>query len=247
MHSRKKTPVAVLRLELGLTVDEFAALIGKSISAVTSLETGRLALSPDTALVIATETGVALDWLLDGNPKEKPYVIEPRNGPRERYTRELFEKIQAAKSKGPQELPNDLKFTLAINTICPWISVLYKASKDGQLDLAVYLMGKAIDELAERFGKDDEAVLQATEKVRIKVGDEEYMIVDWYGKKLGIFSSPEAREKRAKGQAAFEASKEEPPKSSPLPPSIGNAHRGGARKSASPRHRRRDVPASVKR
>ena len=52
-------------------------------------------------------------------------------------------------------------------------------------------------QLAERFGKDDEAVLQANEKTRIAIGDEQYMLTNILGR-LGLFSSPETREKRAK-------------------------------------------------
>jgi transcriptional regulator with XRE-family HTH domain len=201
MHSRKKTTVAALRLMLGLTVEEFASLIGKSISAVTSLETGRLALSQNTALGIAVQTGVALDWLLGGNPREKPYVIKSPNGPREKYTLEEFEKIQAAKSAGSakEPLPNELKLRWAFDTICPWLGVFFKAIDDGEAYLASFLMSKAINELAERFGEDVGAALQATEKTRITIGDEQYLIVD-YEAQLGLervgspWSSPEARE-----------------------------------------------------
>jgi transcriptional regulator with XRE-family HTH domain len=244
MHSRKKTTVAVLRLELGLTVEEFAALIGKSISAVTSLETGRLALSEDTAQTIAAETGVALDWLLHGNAKEKPYVFQDRFGMRDGYTRRHFERIQAAKSgKAPRvELPHEMNFVKAIDTVCPWISVYYKAAEKGEIDLAVYLMRKAIDELAKRFGKDDKAVLQATEKVRIRIVDEEYMITGLSGN-LNVFPTPETRSKISRQfhqsmHCTPPSEEETTSKSAPFQPSPGNARRGANRKSASPRRRR---------
>jgi hypothetical protein len=38
----------------------------------TSSLCGRLKLSDETALLISKESGVALPWLLDGKPKEKP-------------------------------------------------------------------------------------------------------------------------------------------------------------------------------
>jgi transcriptional regulator with XRE-family HTH domain len=63
-------------LSLGLTVQEFADLIGKSTVTVNSLETGRLLLSAETAQTIAKETGANMDWLLADNPKGKPYVID---------------------------------------------------------------------------------------------------------------------------------------------------------------------------
>jgi hypothetical protein len=135
---------------------------------------------------------------------------------------------------------------LAIDTICPWISVYYKAVGKDEGDLAAYVMRKAIDELAERFGKDDEAVLQAARKVRITIGDEEYMFTGLFGS-LGVLPTPETRSKRQR-QLLFQSLNWTPPledettsKSSPLLPSSGNAGRAGDRKSASPRHRRRDA------
>jgi transcriptional regulator with XRE-family HTH domain len=59
----------VLRQILGLTVEEFAKLIGKSLTTVNSLETGRLKLSEETAFRISQETGVEMHWLLKGKSK----------------------------------------------------------------------------------------------------------------------------------------------------------------------------------
>jgi transcriptional regulator with XRE-family HTH domain len=67
MRSLRKTTVAVVREELGLGLQEFADLIGKSTSTVSSLENGRLKLSEPTALTISKKTGVSLKWLLDGD------------------------------------------------------------------------------------------------------------------------------------------------------------------------------------
>ncbi len=90
LQSKKKTPVAVLRTKLGLTVKEFAELIGKSVWSVTSLESGRLKLSEETAHDISKETGVEMKWLMDGNPKEKPYETDPVDGSKHPYAKEVF-------------------------------------------------------------------------------------------------------------------------------------------------------------
>jgi transcriptional regulator with XRE-family HTH domain len=56
--------VAVLRLATGLSAEEFGQLIGKSLSTVKSLESGKLALSELTAAIIANKTDIAMRWLL---------------------------------------------------------------------------------------------------------------------------------------------------------------------------------------
>jgi hypothetical protein len=75
-------------------------LAEKSVSTVTSLETGRLKLSEETAYDIYRQSGVAMKWLLDSNPKEKPYTIDEVDGSKLPYTKELFERIQAHLKKG---------------------------------------------------------------------------------------------------------------------------------------------------
>jgi transcriptional regulator with XRE-family HTH domain len=251
MISHKKTPVAVLRTMLRLSVDEFAKLIEKAPSTVNSLESGRLALSGDTASKIALETGVALDWLLKGDPEQEPYVIESREVPKKEYTLAEFQKYRATGFE-PVELPDELKLILAFDTICPWISVFLKAIKDGQGELAGWLMKEYIAKLAERFGKDDEAALQANEKTRITIGDDQYMLVD-YGMRVGLLraavnNKEASREAMAFLRSRIRSAKKSPivetPKNSASPPSPESVRRADARKSASPGRRRRGVPAT---
>jgi transcriptional regulator with XRE-family HTH domain len=168
MQSKKKTSVAVLRTELGLTVEEFAKLIEKSVSTVTSLETGRLELSDETALKISDETGVAMEWLMGGNPKEKPYTTDEVDDSRHPYTKDLFEQIQAYKKKGityPRKPERRLIGAIAV--VLDWISVHNLAHEAGRSELAVYLMRQFLDGLAERLGKDDAAMMQINEGARI--------------------------------------------------------------------------------
>ena len=60
MISGLKTPVAVLRQMLGLSVEDFGKLIGKSLSTVTKLDNGALPLSEETAHTVSLETGVSI-------------------------------------------------------------------------------------------------------------------------------------------------------------------------------------------
>ena len=159
--------MAVLRLLLGLTVEEFAALIGKSTSAVTSLETGRLALSEETAFKIKKETGVAVTWLLHGNAKEKPYQ-EIIRGTRQPYTKEVFEQIQARKlNTKPYISVPKTRIVYALEAVTDWLSVYNKAEESAEGDLARYLMRKFLDQLIERLGKDDAAFMRVNAKTRI--------------------------------------------------------------------------------
>ena len=75
MISGLKTPVAVLRQMLGLSVEDFGKLIGKSLSTVTKLDNGALPLSEETAHTVSLETGVSMHWLLEGNPAEDPTIL----------------------------------------------------------------------------------------------------------------------------------------------------------------------------
>jgi transcriptional regulator with XRE-family HTH domain len=173
MRSQRKTTVAVLRLLLGLGVREFAELISKSGSTVTKLETGILPLSERTAQKIMLETGVALQWLLDGDPQEPPYSLNPSDHRKIQWTRAIYESRQAAKRgqflPGGWVVPLHVKgdfvpsLVCAFQAIIPWISVFHSACKNPDRQnaaLAVYLMREFIVGLEKRFGCDDEWVLK---------------------------------------------------------------------------------------
>ena len=171
MISQQKTTVAVLRLMLGLSVQEFGQLIGKSISTVTKLENGLLKLSVETAIKISHETGVDVEWLMAEDPKEDPYWTDEGRNRKEPYSKELFEKIQAHKKTGRRirlgkpasRLPH------AIGKVVDWLSVYGAAAEAGseKAELVDYLIGEFIDGLVERFGKDDEAFLRLNADARI--------------------------------------------------------------------------------
>jgi transcriptional regulator with XRE-family HTH domain len=76
MRSAQRTTTAVLRLATGLSAEEFAQLIGKSLPTVRSLESGKLALSESTAGAITKKTGIHLGWLLNADPSAPLIDIE---------------------------------------------------------------------------------------------------------------------------------------------------------------------------
>jgi transcriptional regulator with XRE-family HTH domain len=140
MHSLKKTVVAVLRQMIGLNVEDFGKLIGKSVSTVTKLNNGQLPLSEETAQRIATETGVSIDWLLANDPKITPYVTEGVP-----FEKERFELIQAGKMSRPP---------ITCESLTKDIIAIYRAAAAvGKLELVDYHVRKFLGELKSRLAK----------------------------------------------------------------------------------------------
>jgi transcriptional regulator with XRE-family HTH domain len=171
-QSQRKTTVAILRQILGLSVEEFACLVGKSVSSVKSLETGRLKLSEETAFTIAKETGVEMVWLLKGRPKDKPYVFDESTGEERFYTKEDYEIVQARKlQKAPHKFDPDRLILNGLGSVLGWLPIYAKAQQDGKGYLANYLMNQCLQELAERLGQDEKAVLCASKNTQLIAND----------------------------------------------------------------------------
>jgi DNA-binding XRE family transcriptional regulator len=62
--SVRRHNLARLREELGISQTDLAQWIGRSWSAIKAIETGKLALSPELAALIASTTGTDKNWLL---------------------------------------------------------------------------------------------------------------------------------------------------------------------------------------
>ena len=92
-----RTNISRLRLALELNQRAFAALLGRSIAAVQSLEIGRLKLSDQLAGEIAGRTGINPRWLMDNNLDEEPYDMSGKP-----WTLGTFEKMR-------HEIPHHLK------------------------------------------------------------------------------------------------------------------------------------------
>ena len=106
--SSQRTPVAILRNIIGLKTDEFAEMVGLSLSAVEKLESGRLKISEDVAQKISFETGVGAHWLLEGDPQMPPLLDVAVGGNicrpslariirRLLYSKEVFDRVRAAR------------------------------------------------------------------------------------------------------------------------------------------------------
>ena len=62
--SVRRHNLARLREELGISQTDLAQWVGRSWSAIKAIETGKLALSPELAALIASTTGTDKNWLL---------------------------------------------------------------------------------------------------------------------------------------------------------------------------------------
>jgi hypothetical protein len=156
---------------LELSVEEFAALIDKAPSTIKSLETARLALSEETAFKIRQQTGVSLEWLLNGNANRKPYAETSSNGTAEPYTKGIFERIQSQKLERDDRLNPEWRIVRGIVSIADWLSIYSHAVETGEDELVRYLMREFLKKLNERFAKDDDEFFRANEKARLTTAD----------------------------------------------------------------------------
>jgi len=153
--SSKKTPIAILRSILGLSVKEFAEIIGKRPSTIPALETGRLSLSEGTASRIAQETGVALSWLLDGDPNVKPYS-EMETGPVP-WNKEIFETVQAMQRPlglRRTSYPDVLTIITMQTLMDDWLPIFNAAVKAEKGYLAQYYLKRFLQDMRKKFGED---------------------------------------------------------------------------------------------
>jgi transcriptional regulator with XRE-family HTH domain len=95
MKSLLKSTVAIVRNEIGQTVDEFAKLLGCSVWTIRRLERKDLGLSEKLARKVREETGAPVEWLLKNDPS-----LPPKDSSGLFWSKQVFEvhqgKIEAA-------------------------------------------------------------------------------------------------------------------------------------------------------
>src|SRR5205809_916390 len=91
-RSHLRHPLAVLRNVIGYLQPELADIVGKKTVTIQKIENCALNLSENLARRISHETGVAIAWLLNGNPKAAPVTKSGKP-----FTREFFEQFRARK------------------------------------------------------------------------------------------------------------------------------------------------------
>jgi transcriptional regulator with XRE-family HTH domain len=141
MRSQRRTTVASLRAFLGIKDIELAEILECSAYTVHSLECpDRLALSDSMANRIRHETGVSIDWLLNGDPDAPIFTVDRRP-----YTREFYDRWRA---KRRQPGPNKAVSQSAIWHYLDVRQLLRGAARTGDADLVSYKISKALHRIA---------------------------------------------------------------------------------------------------
>ena len=147
-------PLAVLRQIVGITQKELANLVGKSAATIQAIELGKLALSEELALKIALETGVAMKWLLDGNPSIAPFredrlIHEPGD-----FSKAAFERRRAERAVGESGSIHLIHIPAASGARLTAIEGAARDNPDWKI--AHYRISKFLESLEKEFGLSKE-------------------------------------------------------------------------------------------
>ena len=145
--SPQRHAMAILRILIGLTQKELAAVLHCSTPTIQAIELGRLKLSEKLAGFASLNTGINLTWLLDNDVAHPP--IDTKGKP---YTKATFEEFQANNDirKDPQ-MENDIASHCRDQIIFRLHALLRRAYINDDTDLCVYKLSKAFDELEKQF------------------------------------------------------------------------------------------------
>jgi len=141
--SQQKTPIAVIRSIIGMSAQEFAKLIGRTVHTVKSLESGRLPLSEDLAMQISGETGVLVESLLDYNPDYPPMTGEGFD-----FTLAAFEDYRAELAAGKTTWEHKGFSKYLGKTLT---AIAQQAEDKPKFNLLMYRAEKFFDKLCEEF------------------------------------------------------------------------------------------------
>ncbi len=150
--SPQRHTLAVLRLTIGLTQKEMAAILECSTPTIQAVELGRLNLSEKLAGLVSHKTGINLTWLLKNDVNQPPVDVEGVP-----YTKALFEDYQAL---GLQQKHPDLGALQALHSLTTNIrrlcAIQFRAYKNDDSALCAYKLAKAFEELEKHFGVTEE-------------------------------------------------------------------------------------------
>jgi transcriptional regulator with XRE-family HTH domain len=150
--SQQKSKVARIRLIAGETAEAFADIIGKSISTLRSLESGRLKLSEQTASEISGATGVSFTWLMSG---ENSDPICSGRKPVPLFTTDKYI-AHRAKKRSPASrwglgVHGKLDAFFLADPVQQIISSICRAEEEGNGDIALYHLEKFAADLSKLF------------------------------------------------------------------------------------------------
>jgi DNA-binding XRE family transcriptional regulator len=147
-QSPKRHNLARLRLFLKLGQQEMAALVECSRDTIQSVELGRLLLSERLARRISDVTGIAADWLLENNLKAPLRSVH-----HEPFTIDDYELAHKAHDLG---ITSDEVIAFLIGEpfaiiFSAWMGAMF-TRRNG--DVALWKVGKLLEQLSRRYGHD---------------------------------------------------------------------------------------------
>lgn len=171
-------PVAVLRTLIGLTQKELADICQCARRTIQSVELLTIPLSDRLALKISDETGVSLEWLLDGNCHVSPQKAEwlpslCSDGKSGNYDKESFEKYRA--------------FVAATGLVGPQIGRTIVPSDPTEFPRPEFYRSNPLELGRDVIDKADKLLMQACERVlRSTLDHKEGLMLRWHLKKFLI-------------------------------------------------------------
>jgi transcriptional regulator with XRE-family HTH domain len=149
-------PLAVLRHITGISQKEMAALVGRTPATVQAIELGKLALSEQLALKIALETGVAVRWLLNGDPSVAPFsddrpIFSDETG---NFSKADFERRRADRAAGRSGWSELIFFPGVAGARVTAIE--HAAVEHPNRNIAAYRISKFLEGLEKEFGLSKE-------------------------------------------------------------------------------------------
>jgi transcriptional regulator with XRE-family HTH domain len=165
--SSERHPLAVLRRIIKMSQPEFAKMVGLSESTIAKIESLRLSLSPENALLIQEQTGCSANWLSAGDPKAPPAAFVPT--PEDRgevkeyhkfdfhpFTLETFQWVRSRRQAGlPVEPDEDPKEFVVAECIQEILRACHKAKKDGKRSYAQVKLYQLASEFVSDLGSTD--------------------------------------------------------------------------------------------
>ena len=172
MKTQLTTKVSITRNVSGETAEEFAGLIGKSISTLRSLETNRLVLSEATAQAISHATGVSAKWLLSGA------ATSPLTADGSAFTAQTYA-AHRLRVRNKERGADTSKVLLQVYLPCDLLRVIasvYAAFENGSAELAAHRVEKFANEMAKSFGgaKDENGVAGFAKIVGRKIASDSH-------------------------------------------------------------------------
>ncbi len=142
-----KHTLAVLRILVGLTQKEMAAILHCSAPTIQAIELGKLNLSEKLAGLVSLQTGINLAWLLKNDVNQPPIDIKGKA-----YTKETFEEFQAVNHiRQTPTMENEVAIYYQEKFIERLHALLIRAYINDDTDLCVYKLSKVFDELEKQF------------------------------------------------------------------------------------------------